>query len=71
MIGFIHTFWRSCAALILVSCVHGPSATIESAAYASQLEACAVYSTTCEAYVECRVKVAKSHGRAYAGRCLP
>lgn len=43
----------------------------EVTAYAAELEACAVQSSTCEGYVACRSRVAAAHGRTYAGRCVP
>lgn len=58
---------------LLAGCAHGPrpETAIEASAYAAELEACAVQSSTCPGYVACRSRVAAAHGRTYTGRCVP
>ena len=57
---------------LLTGCAHPkPETAIEAGLYATELEACAVQSSTCPGYVMCRQRVAAAHGRTYSGRCVP
>lgn len=65
-----------CISVLFVLCCCSAASCLpqqqSAALYATELEACAVQSSTCLGYVMCRQRVTAQHGRPiYNGKCAP